>query len=57
MIFGLQFSSINFMFELIEKLILFRQPESASLTAMFIWDRLTAMTNSHLWQCPEVPLL
>lgn len=45
MIFILQFSSINFMFELTEKLIPFSQPVSALLTVMFIRDRLTAVTN------------
>lgn len=41
----MKFSSIKFMFDLIEKLIPFSQPVSAVLTVVFIWDRLTAMTN------------
>lgn len=44
MIFVLQFS-IKFMFEHTEKLIPFIQPVSLLLTVMFLWDKLTAMTN------------
>lgn len=44
MIFVLEFS-IKFMFKHTEKLIPFIQPVSLLLTVMFLWDKLTAMTN------------